>query len=71
MDYFHKVDVNRFLIHAEKQAIERKLGRSRIEATVLAPDWTEADPDPGLTRPYKATPEIGNRVLRVVPGTVG
>jgi hypothetical protein len=56
----------RFSVHTEKRATERGIGRAWIEQTVLAPDWTRPDPDPALTRAYKAIPENGGRVLRVV-----
>ena len=38
-----------------------------IEATLAAPDRATLDPkDPALTRSFKAIPEFGDRVLRVV-----
>jgi hypothetical protein len=53
-------------IHTETRAIERKIERAWIDATVLTPDWTAPDPDPTLTRSFRAIAEFGNRVLRVV-----
>ena len=47
--------------------LRRNLPFAWIEATVVVPDRTTADPDDStLTRSYKAIPEAGNRMLRVV-----
>jgi hypothetical protein len=51
--------------HATRQIAARQLQLEWIEETVLNPDWTMADPDPTLTRSYKAIAERGGRVLRV------
>jgi hypothetical protein len=56
----------RLSVHTEKRVIERKISPAWIDATVLTPDWTTADPDPALIRSYKSIPELGGRVLRVV-----
>jgi hypothetical protein len=53
-------------IHTERRLVERKIDRSWVDATVLTPDWTTSDPDPALTRSYRAIAEFGGRVLRVV-----
>jgi hypothetical protein len=53
-------------IHTEKRITERRILPAWIDATVLTPDWTAADPDPALTRSYKAITEFGGRILRVV-----
>jgi hypothetical protein len=52
--------------HAVQRIATRQLRLEWIEQTVLNPDWTTADPDPALTRSYKAIAERGGRVLRVV-----
>jgi hypothetical protein len=61
----------RLSIHTEKRVAERALDLAWIEATITAPDWTTADPDPTLTRSYKAIAAFGGRVLRVVHRAAG
>ena len=57
----------RYRLHAEEQMIDRGITRAWVEATLASPDWTETDPQrPERTRSYKAIPEMGGRVLRVV-----
>ena len=57
--------------HMERRIQERKLPLAWIEATIAAPDWTAADPDPALIRSFRAIAEAGRRVLRVVHRTEG
>jgi hypothetical protein len=45
---------------------ERGIALSWIEATVTSPDKVEPDPDPALTRSFKAIVDFGGRILRVV-----
>lgn len=46
---------------------KRGIPRAWVEAVVAAPEWSEPDPeDSTLTRSYRAIPEFGGRVLRVV-----
>ena len=56
----------RYTPHAEEKIADRQLDRVWIEATIMQPDRTERDPRPGRTRSYRAIPEFGGRVLRVV-----
>jgi len=47
------------------------LAQTWIEAALLSPDWTEADPQqPRVTRSFKAIAERGGRVLRVARADV-
>jgi hypothetical protein len=55
-----------FSDHGQKRTSGRGIALAWIEATVSAPDWTKPDPDPALTRSYKAIAEFGGRILRVV-----
>jgi hypothetical protein len=57
--------------HAELQSIRRGLPRAWLELAVQAPDWTAQDPDLALTRSYKAIPEAGGKILRVVHRPAG
>jgi len=53
--------------HAQLRIQRRSLPLAWVEATVISPDHLVPDTDdPTLTRSYKAIPEAGNRVLRVV-----
>ncbi|HJS84092.1 MAG TPA: DUF4258 domain-containing protein [Acetobacteraceae bacterium] len=52
--------------HVERRIQKRHLALAWIEATIAAPDWTAQDPDPTLTRSYKAIAAFGGHVLRVV-----
>jgi hypothetical protein len=59
------------MIRLTKQAQEavdvRNITLAWIEATVNSPDFVEVDPrHPERTRSYKAVPEYGGRMLRVV-----
>ena len=52
--------------HVQRRIAERELDVAWIFATLAMPDWTVPDPDLALTRSYRAIPEAGGRVLRVV-----
>jgi Domain of unknown function (DUF4258) len=53
--------------HAERELRRRAIVFEWIEAVVASPDRAEPDPrDPALTRLFKAIPDFGHRVLRVV-----
>ncbi len=56
----------RLMQHVVTAMHRRGLLLDWIEAAILAPDWTAPDPDPVLTRSYKASAAHGGRVLRVV-----
>ena len=46
---------------------DREIGLAWIEATVVAPDWTDTDPrDSALTRSFKVIGQAAGKVLRVV-----
>jgi hypothetical protein len=57
--------------HVALRVRQRHLALAWIEATIAAPDWTAQDPDPTLTRSYRAIPEFGGHVLRVVHRSEG
>jgi hypothetical protein len=57
--------------HAAGQLARRGLLRGWIETAVSTPDWTAPDLDPTLTRSFKAIPEAGGKVLRVVHRPAG
>ena len=64
------------MIRLTKRALEaaasRNIALAWVEATVSSPDVVEGDPrHPDRTRSYKAIPEHGSRVLRVVHRTEG
>jgi len=53
--------------HTADEIEGRGILRSYIEGALASPDQVAQDPtDPALSRSYKAIPEFGNRVLRVV-----
>lgn len=52
--------------HTTDEMTGRGISLAYIEAALAAPDRQTPDPDPALTRAFKAIPEFGNRVLRVV-----
>jgi hypothetical protein len=52
--------------HAREAIEKRLLDLEWIERTIAAPDFTHRDPDPTLTRSFKAIDEAGRRILRVV-----
>jgi hypothetical protein len=53
--------------HARCALEERALEFAWVESAVRKPEWTEPDPtDPALERRFRALPESGGRILRVV-----
>jgi hypothetical protein len=52
--------------HAVERMAQQGIPQSWIDATLAQSNWTEPDPRPGRTRYFRAIPERGNRVLRVV-----
>jgi uncharacterized DUF497 family protein len=53
--------------HAWIRSRDRDIAIEWIEATVRHPDWTSPDPgDDSIERRYRAIPEFGGRILRVV-----
>ncbi|MCJ2055888.1 DUF4258 domain-containing protein [Methylobacterium sp. J-048] len=53
--------------HARENLTDRRIARELVEGTVLAPEAIEPDPRyPERMRAYRAWPEHGGRVLRVV-----
>ena len=52
--------------HAADQMKVRGIDRAWVEATLSAPEATEPDPRSGRVRLFRAVPEFGGRVLRVV-----
>jgi hypothetical protein len=57
----------RFAKHAQEATTKRDIAASWIEDAVKIPNSVEADPrNPDRIRSYKAIPELGGRVLRVV-----
>jgi hypothetical protein len=59
--------VIRFSKHAQEAITKRNIAVIWIENAVSAPDFVEVDPrHPDRFRSYKAIPELGGRVLRVV-----
>jgi Domain of unknown function (DUF4258) len=55
--------------HAADQMENRGIARSWVEAVLSAPERTEPDPRSGRIRLYRAIPEFGGRILRVVVET--
>lgn len=56
-----------FSAHALDMLAERGIDRTWAERTIAAPDFIEPDPTHAdRTRAYRAVPERGGRVLRVV-----
>lgn len=53
--------------HAQDAVDERKIDPAWIERAARAPDWMSPDPRrDGVERRFRAIPEYGSRVLRVV-----
>jgi hypothetical protein len=52
--------------HAHTETARRGIRLAWIEAALTTPDRIMQDPDPTLTRSYKAITQFGGRVLRVV-----
>jgi hypothetical protein len=56
-----------FTKHADDATAERELMGEWIERAVYAPQWEVADPvQPDAVRRFRAIPEYGDRILRVV-----
>jgi hypothetical protein len=53
-------------VHSAEAIALRGIDLAWVEATIVAPDWTEPDSRPGRTRSFKAIAAFGSRVLRVV-----
>lgn len=51
--------------HALDRMRQEWLYREWVERAVLAPDWIERDPRPGILRAFRSVPERGGRILRV------
>lgn len=52
--------------HARERLRSRRIETEWVEEAVLAPDWTEPDPnDPQIERRFKAVHGFGGRTLRV------
>ena len=56
----------RYTLEATLRQAGRNLDPAWIEAAVRSPDWTTPDPEPPKERRYRAIPELGGKVLRVV-----
>ena len=52
--------------HTADDTAERGIHLAHIQAVLAQPEWTAADPRPGLTRSFRRIAEFGNRYLRVV-----
>lgn len=62
-------DVNKpltFTTHAHDAILERKLEMDWIDRTARQPTWSRPDPRPNRERRFRAIPEFGGRILRVV-----
>jgi hypothetical protein len=53
-------------VHAAEAMASRGIDLAWVEATIVAPDWTQPDSRQGLTRSFKAIAAFGGRLLRVV-----
>ena len=61
-----------FTRHAESMLTEREIERGWVERTLKEPDEMEPDPNrANMVRVFRAIPERGGRVLRVVFSTAG
>lgn len=57
----------RLTLHAQQWIARRGLDVRWVEATVMRPDYSAPNPsDTTLTRSWRAIPEFGGRMLRVV-----
>jgi hypothetical protein len=58
------------MVKLSKHTVDEMDGRgislTNIEAALASPDRQTPDPNPGLTCSFKAIPEFGGRILRVV-----
>lgn len=56
-----------FRPHALEAMERRGISPDWVEATVFGPEWQEVDPvHPTRVRSYRAIPDLGGRILRVV-----
>ena len=55
-----------FTDHAENMLRERGIQREWALATLTEPDWTTPDIHPDRTRAFRAIPNAGGKILRVV-----
>lgn len=56
-----------YLAHALEALEKRGLQREWVEATIMHPDWQEADPAyPERTRSYRVIEALDGRILRVI-----
>ena len=56
----------RYTAHAVRQVVLRDIDVRWVEEALTSPDWTAPDPNPVLTRSFKAIGGFSGRVLRVV-----
>lgn len=56
----------RLTIHARRRIQEREIELAWVAAAIAMPDWTKPDAVPGTTHSFRATPECGGRILKVV-----
>jgi hypothetical protein len=59
-------------VHAQARLQERRLDPEWVEDAARKPEWTESEPgDHALERRFKAIPQAGGRILRVVCAETG
>ena len=46
--------------------LERGIAQEWVEIAVTSPEWTEPDTHAGRSRAFRAIPEAGGKILRVV-----
>jgi hypothetical protein len=57
----------RLLPHAQEAMARREIPAAWVELALSHPDWSDDDPArPGRRRAFKAMPDCGGRILRVV-----
>ena len=62
----------RLTAHAAERLRQRGIPLAWVEAVLAAPEQQQPDPsDPSLTRSWRAIPEAGGRILRVVHRSAG
>lgn len=60
-----------FTDHAENTLRERGIQREWVAAALAEPDWTAPDPKADRTRAFRAIPDAGGKILRVVYSKAG
>jgi hypothetical protein len=61
-----------FTQHAETMMAERGIKEEWVRTTIVEPEATESDPTQhDVRRAFRAIPESGNRILRVVYASLG